>query len=126
MFESLSDRLSVSLKKITGQARLTEENIQDTLREVRLALLEADVALPAAKTFVDAVKLRAVGHEVSNSLSPGQEFLKIVQDELEKVIGGENPGLNLSVAPPAVILVAGLQGAGKTTSLAKLARWLKS
>ena len=126
MFESLSDRLSVSLKKITGQARLTEENIQDTLREVRLALLEADVALPAAKTFVDAVKLRAVGHEVSNSLSPGQEFLKIVQDELEKVIGGENPGLNLSVAPPAVILVAGLQGAGKTTSVAKLARWLKS
>ena len=126
MFESLSDRLSVSLKKITGQARLTEENIQDTLREVRLALLEADVALPAAKTFVDAVKLRAVGHEVSNSLSPGQEFLKIVQDELEKVIGGENPGLNLSVAPPAVILMAGLQGAGKTTSVAKLARWLKS
>jgi len=126
MFESLSDRLSVSLKKITGQARLTEENIQDTLREVRLALLEADVALPAAKTFVDAVKLRAVGHEVSSSLSPGQEFLKIVQDELEKVIGGENPGLNLSVAPPAVILVAGLQGAGKTTSVAKLARWLKS
>ncbi|MFK8020996.1 MAG: signal recognition particle protein [Pseudomonadales bacterium] len=126
MFESLSDRLSVSLKKVTGQARLTEENIQDTLREVRLALLEADVALPAAKTFVDAVKLRAVGHEVSNSLSPGQEFLKIVQDELEKVIGGENPGLNLSVAPPAVILVAGLQGAGKTTSVAKLALWLKN
>lgn len=125
MFESLSDRLSASLKKVTGQSRLTEENIQDTLREVRLALLEADVALPAAKTFVDAVKQRAVGHEVSSSLSPGQEFLKIVQDELEKVIGGENPGLNLSVQPPAVILVAGLQGAGKTTSVAKLARWLK-
>ncbi len=125
MFESLSDRLSKSLKKVTGQARLTEENIQDTLREVRLALLEADVALPAAKSFVDAVKQRAIGHEVSNSLSPGQEFLKIVQDELEKVIGDKNPGLNLAVEPPAIVLVAGLQGAGKTTSVAKLARWIK-
>ncbi|MEM8499125.1 MAG: signal recognition particle protein [Pseudomonadota bacterium] len=125
MFESLSDRLSTSLKKVTGQARLTEENIQDTLREVRLALLEADVALPAAKSFVDAVKQRAVGQEVASSLSPGQEFLKIVQDELEAVIGGENPGLNLAVQPPAVILVAGLQGAGKTTSVAKLARYIK-
>ncbi|MFK7733688.1 MAG: signal recognition particle protein [Pseudomonadales bacterium] len=125
MFESLSDRLSTSLKKVTGQARLTEENIQDTLREVRLALLEADVALPAAKSFVDAVKQRAVGQEVATSLSPGQEFLKIVQDELEAVIGGENPGLNLSVQPPAVILVAGLQGAGKTTSVAKLAKYIK-
>lgn len=125
MFESLSDRLSSSLKKVSGQSRLTEENIQDTLREVRLALLEADVALPAAKTFVDAVKARAVGQEVSSSLSPGQQFLKIVQDELEAVIGGENPGLNLAVTPPAVLLVAGLQGAGKTTSVAKLARYLK-
>lgn len=125
MFESLSERLSGSLKKITGQSRLTEENIQETLREVRLALLEADVALPAAKSFVDAVKQRAVGQEVSTSLSPGQEFLKIVQNELENVIGGETPGLNLNVQPPAVILVAGLQGAGKTTSVAKLARWLK-
>ncbi len=126
MFESLSDRLSTSLKKVSGQARLTEENIQDTLREVRLALLEADVALPAAKSFVDAVKQRAVGQEVASSLSPGQEFLKIVQDELEAVIGGENPGLNLAVQPPAVILVAGLQGAGKTTSVAKLAKYIKA
>jgi signal recognition particle subunit SRP54 len=125
MFENLTDRLSASLKKITGQAKLTDENIQETLREVRLALLEADVALPAVKTFIDGVRQRAVGQEVSTSLSPGQEFLKIVQAELEQVIGGTNDGLNLAVKPPAVILVAGLQGAGKTTSVAKLARWLK-
>ncbi len=125
MFENLTDRLSHSLKKISGQARLTEDNISDTLREVRLALLEADVALPAVKTFVEAVKQRALGQEVASSLSPGQAFLKIVQAELEQVMGGANPGLDLAVQPPAVILVAGLQGAGKTTSAAKLARWLQ-
>ncbi len=125
MFENLTDRLSGSLKKISGQARLTEDNISETLREVRLALLEADVALPAVKTFVEAVKQRALGQEVASSLSPGQAFLKIVQAELEQVIGGTNPGLELAVQPPAVILVAGLQGAGKTTSTAKLARWLQ-
>ncbi len=125
MFENLTDRLSHSLKKISGQARLTEDNISETLREVRLALLEADVALAAVKTFVEAVKQRALGQEVANSLSPGQAFLKIVQAELEQVIGGTNPGLELAVQPPAVILVAGLQGAGKTTSTAKLARWLQ-
>ncbi|MGI9287018.1 MAG: signal recognition particle protein [Pseudomonadales bacterium] len=125
MFENLTDRLSQSLKKISGQARLSEDNISDTLREVRLALLEADVALPAVKTFVEAVKQRALGQEVASSLSPGQAFLKIVQAELEQVMGGVNPGLELAVQPPAVILVAGLQGAGKTTSTAKLARWLQ-
>ncbi len=125
MFENLTERLTQSLKKISGQARLTEENIGGTLREVRLALLEADVALPAVKTFVEAVKQRALGQEVASSLSPGQAFLKIVQAELEQVMGGANPGLDLAVQPPAVILVAGLQGAGKTTSTAKLARWLQ-
>ncbi len=125
MFENLSDRLSNSLRTISGKARLTEDNIQDTLREVRMALLEADVALPVVKQFVEAVKLRAVGQEVMKSLSPGQVFLKIVQGELESVMGSANEALNLTTAPPAVILVAGLQGAGKTTSVAKLARLLK-
>jgi len=124
MFESLSDRLSQSLRSITGKARLTEDNIADTLREVRMALLEADVALPVVKQFVDAVKQRAVGQEVMKSLSPGQAFLKIVQAELEAVMGSANEGLNLSTQPPAVIMMAGLQGAGKTTTVAKLARLL--
>ncbi len=125
MFESLSDRLSQSLRSISGKARLSEDNIQDTLREVRMALLEADVALPVVKDFVEAVKQRALGQEVMKSLSPGQAFLRIVQAELEAVMGSANEGLNLAVQPPAVILMAGLQGAGKTTSVAKLARLLK-
>lgn len=125
MFESLSDRLSHSLRAVSGKARLSEDNIQDTLREVRMALLEADVALPVVKDFVEAVKQRALGQEVMKSLSPGQAFLRIVQAELEAVMGSTNEGLNLAVQPPAVILMAGLQGAGKTTSVAKLARLLK-
>jgi signal recognition particle subunit SRP54 len=125
MFENLTQRLSDTLRSVTGQARLSEDNIKDTLREVRMALLEADVALPVVKDFVEAVKVRAVGQEVSKSLSPGQMFVKIVNDELEKVMGEANEGLNLSVQPPAVILMAGLQGAGKTTSVAKLSRYLK-
>ncbi|MEH6636744.1 MAG: signal recognition particle protein [Halioglobus sp.] len=125
MFQSLSDRLSLSLRSVTGKARLTDENIQDTLREVRMALLEADVALPVVKEFVEAVKQRAMGQEVMKSLSPGQAFLKIVQAELEAVMGSANEGLNLTTQPPAVILMAGLQGAGKTTSVAKLAKLLK-
>ena len=125
MFESLSDRLSHTLRKITGKAQLSEENIQESLREVRMALLEADVALPVVKDFVDHVRLRAVGQEVSRSLNPGQQFLKIVKQELESVMGTASEGLNLAVQPPAVILMAGLQGAGKTTSVAKLARYLK-
>lgn len=124
MFESLSDRLSQSLRNITGKARLSEDNIAETLREVRMALLEADVALPVVKQFVEAVKQRAVGQEVMKSLSPGQAFLKIVQAELESVMGSANEGLNLSTQPPAVIMMAGLQGAGKTTTVAKLARLL--
>jgi len=125
MFQSLSDRLSNSLRTITGKATLTEDNIQETLREVRMALLEADVALTVVKEFVEAVKQRAVGQEVMKSLSPGQAFLKIVQAELEAVMGTANEGLNLATQPPAVILMAGLQGAGKTTSVAKLAKLLR-
>ncbi len=125
MFENLSDRLSLSLKKITGKAKLSEDNIQETLREVRMALLEADVALPVVKTFIDQVRQRAIGQDVNLSLDPGQQFLKIVQDELESVMGSSNEGLDLAAQPPAVILMAGLQGAGKTTSVAKLARYLQ-
>jgi signal recognition particle subunit SRP54 len=125
MFENLTERLSHSLRSITGQARLTDENITDTLREVRMALLEADVALPVVTDFVEAVRLRAVGQEVSKSLSPGQMFVKIVNDELESVMGSANETLQLSTQPPAVILMAGLQGAGKTTSVAKLALFLQ-
>jgi signal recognition particle subunit SRP54 len=125
MFDSLTDRLGGALKSITGQAKLTEENIKDTMREVRMALLEADVALPAVKAFTDRVKERAIGSEVMTSLNPGQAFLKIVNDELRDVMGEANVGLNLAVQPPAIILMAGLQGAGKTTTAAKLARFLK-
>ena len=125
MFESLSDRLSHSLRTVSGKARLNEENIQDTMREVRMALLEADVAMPVVKGFVDAVKERALGADVMQSLSPGQAFLKIVQSELEATMGSANEGLNLATTPPAVIMMAGLQGAGKTTTVAKLARLLK-
>jgi len=124
LFENLSDRLSHSLKAISGKSTLSEENIKDTLREVRMALLEADVALPVVKTFIDQVRDRAVGQEVNLSLNPGQQFLKIVQEQLELVMGASNESLNLAAAPPAVILMAGLQGAGKTTSVAKLARYL--
>ncbi len=125
MFDSLTERLSDSLKKITGQAKLTEDNIKDTLREVRMALLEADVALPVVKEFIEGVKQRAVGQEVMRSLTPGQEFIRIVQTELVRVMGQGNEDLNLNAQPPAVIMMAGLQGAGKTTSVAKLARLLK-
>ena len=124
MFENLSERLSQSLKKISGKASLSENNIQETLREVRVALLEADVALPVVKDFIELVKQRAVGTEVSASLNPGQQFLKIVQAELESVMGEKNESLSLNAQPPAVILMAGLQGAGKTTSVAKLSRYL--
>ena len=125
MFENLSDRLSQSLRTVSGKARLDEENIQDTMREVRMALLEADVAMPVVKEFVDAVKTRALGEDVMQSLSPGQAFLKIVQSELESTMGSSNEGLDLATTPPAVIMMAGLQGAGKTTTAAKLARLLK-
>ncbi|MFN3919233.1 MAG: signal recognition particle protein [Methylohalobius sp.] len=125
MFDNLSERLTQAFKKIRGQGRLTENNIQDTLREVRMALLEADVALPVVKAFIDRVKERALGREVQSSLTPGQAFVKIVYQELIEVMGGASQGLDLATQPPAVILMAGLQGSGKTTTVAKLARWLK-
>ena len=125
MFETLSDRLSKTLRNITGKGRLTEDNIKDTLREVRMALLEADVALPVVREFIAQVKERALGEEVNKSLTPGQEFLRIVRTELEKAMGEANEELNLAAQPPAVILMAGLQGAGKTTSVGKLAKFLK-
>ncbi|BAX54078.1 Signal recognition particle protein [Photobacterium damselae subsp. piscicida] len=125
MFENLTERLSRTLKNVSGRGRLTDDNIKDTLREVRMALLEADVALPVVREFVNRVKERAVGTEVSKSLTPGQEFIKIVQAELEAVMGEQNEELNLASQPPAVILMAGLQGAGKTTSVGKLSKVLK-
>ncbi|MCP5079664.1 MAG: signal recognition particle protein [Psychromonas sp.] len=126
MFENLTDRLSKTLKTISGKGRLTEDNIKGTLREVRMALLEADVALPVVRDFIKAVKKRAVGREVTKTLNPGQAFLKIVQTELESAMGEVNESLNLAMQPPAVLLMAGLQGAGKTTSVAKLALLLKN
>lgn len=125
MFENLSDRLSRTLRNISGKGRLTEDNIKETLREVRMALLEADVALPVVREFINQVKEHALGVEVNKSLTPGQEFIKIVQAELEKAMGEANETLNLATQPPAVILMAGLQGAGKTTSVAKLAKFLQ-
>ncbi|MEE9325892.1 MAG: signal recognition particle protein [Cocleimonas sp.] len=125
MFESLSDRLSHTIKKLKGQARLTDENIKDAMREVRMALLEADVALPVVRTFIDRVKERAIGKEVQGSLSPGQTLVKVVNDELVEIMGQENETLDLNAQPPAVVLMAGLQGAGKTTTAGKLAKLLK-
>ena len=126
MFENLTERLSGTFRKLSGKATLTENNIQDALREVRRALLEADVALPVVKDFIDRVSNRAVGQEVSKSLTPGQAFIKVVQAEMQAIMGSANSELNLKSVPPAVVLMAGLQGAGKTTTVAKLARLLKT
>ncbi|NNM50594.1 MAG: signal recognition particle protein, partial [Pseudomonadales bacterium] len=125
MFENLTERLTHSLRAVAGGGRLNEDNIKDTLREVRMALLEADVALPVVKDFVDKVRSEALGQEILKSLAPGQAFVKIVHDELVRIMGEANASLNLSTTPPAIVLMAGLQGAGKTTTVAKLARYLK-
>ncbi len=125
MFENLSDRLGKTLRNLRGQGRLSEDNIKDTLREVRMALLEADVALPVVKDFIEQVRQRAVGEEVLKSLTPGQALVKVVNDELVRLMGAANDSLDLQAQPPVVILMAGLQGAGKTTTVAKLARWLQ-
>ena len=125
MFDNLTDRLSNTLKKLKGQGRLTEDNIKGTLREVRMALLEADVSLSVVTDFIERVKEGALGQEVQTSLSPGQAMIKLVQSELVKVMGEANEGLNLRAVPPAIVLMAGLQGAGKTTTVAKLGRWLQ-
>jgi signal recognition particle subunit SRP54 len=124
MFENLQERFGRVLNNLRGQGRLTEANIKDTMREVRMALLEADVALPVVREFVDQVREKALGEAVMKSLTPGQTLIKIVHDELVHLMGEANEGLDLATQPPAVILMAGLQGSGKTTSVAKLARWL--
>jgi len=125
MFDNLTTRLGRVLDSIRGQGRLTEDQINAASRELRMALLEADVALPVVKEFVDKVKTRALGVEITQSLTPGQEFLRVVQQELTATLGGVTEPLNLRAQPPAIILMAGLQGAGKTTSTGKLALWLK-
>ncbi len=122
MFENLTDRLSRTLKNLRGQGRLSEDNIRDSLREVRMALLEADVALPVVKEFIERVREKALGQEVVGSLSPGQALIKVVNDELVAIMGDSHDGIDLRHKPPVVVLLAGLQGAGKTTTVAKLAR----
>jgi len=124
MFDGLSERLGQTVRNLRGVGRLTEDNIKDTMREVRMALLEADVALPVVREFTEHVREKALGDNVLKSLTPGQALVKVVNDELTAIMGEANESLNLSVTPPAVILMAGLQGAGKTTTVAKLARWL--
>jgi len=125
MFESLTQRLSGTLQRLRGRGRLSEENIRESLREVRIALLEADVALPVVQALIERIKVRAVGQEVLTSLTPGQALIKVVKDEMTLVMGGQGAELSLAQQPPAVILMAGLQGAGKTTTVAKLAKHLK-
>jgi signal recognition particle subunit SRP54 len=125
MFDTLTDRLTQSLRNVTGTGQLNEDNIKDTLREVRMALLEADVALPVARDFIEKVKAEALGQEVMKQLSPGQAFVKIVYDQLTEMMGEANQSLDLAAKPPVVILLAGLQGAGKTTTAGKLARYLQ-
>ena len=125
MFDNLSERLGHTLKRLRGQGRLNESNIKEALREVRMALLEADVALPVVKEFIAEVQQQAVGQDVIKSLTPGQALIKVVRDELVRVMGEASVPLNLNVRPPAVIMMAGLQGAGKTTTIGKLARRLR-
>ena len=125
MFDNLSDRLSRTIRDLRGQGRLSEDNIRDALRDVRMALLEADVALPVVKDFIERVRTQAMGRDVLKSLTPGQVLVKVVHEQLMHIMGDANDALNLNVRPPAVILMAGLQGSGKTTSSAKLARLLR-
>jgi len=124
MFENLSERLTRTLRAVAGRSRLTDENISDALRDVRTSLLEADVALSVVKDFIERVRLRAIGAEVAQSLTPGQALVKLVHDELVALMGAANDELDLAAAPPAIVLMAGLQGVGKTTTVAKLARLL--
>jgi signal recognition particle subunit SRP54 len=125
MFESLTEKLELTFKRLRGQGKISEKNIDDALREVRLALLEADVHITVVKNFLDAVKVKSFGQEVLQSLTPEQQFIKIVRDEMVNLLGGEHRELDLKTAPPAVIMLVGLQGSGKTTTLAKLARHLR-
>lgn len=124
MFDTLTARLSRTIETLRGRGRITEENVGEAMREVRVALLEADVALPVIKSFIESVKARALGTEVASSLTPGQAFIGILHRELVTLMGGPRAGINLRAQPPVIVLLAGLQGAGKTTTAAKLARWL--
>ena len=124
MFENLTDRLSRTVSQLRSKGRLTEDGIRDTLREVRIALLEADVALPVVQTFISEVREKALGQEILKSLTPGQAMVKLVHDELVKIMGEQNEALDLRAQPPVAVLMAGLQGSGKTTTTAKLARLL--
>jgi signal recognition particle subunit SRP54 len=125
VFATLSDRLAATFKNLRGKGRLSDADIDATAREIRIALLEADVALPVVKRFVEAVKTRARGSEVSGALNPAQQIVKIVNEELVTILGGETRRLRYAKTPPTVIMLAGLQGAGKTTLAAKLALWLR-
>src|SRR3984957_10728929 len=124
MFDRLTSSFSTALNALTGRGHLTDENIADTVRQVRLALLDADVALPVVKSFTEAIRARAVGVEIAKSLTPGQAFIKVVHEELVRLMGEASAGLNLRAQRPVVVMLAGLQGAGKTTTAGKLARWL--
>src|ERR1044071_869931 len=125
MFESLTDKLELTFKRLRGQGKITEKNIDDALRDVRIALLEADVHIKVVRSFLEAVKTKALGQDVLQSLTAEQQFIKIVHDELVVLLGGEHTELDLKTAPPAVLMFVGLQGSGKTTTVAKLARYLK-
>ncbi len=125
MFENLTDRLARTVRDLRGRGRLTDDNIKDALREVRMALLEADVSLPVVRQFIEQIKEKAVGQDVMKSLTPGQALVKVVNDQLVELMGEANEELALNAAPPAVVMMAGLQGSGKTTTVAKLSRWLK-
>lgn len=125
MFESLTDKLELTFKKLRGQGKITEKNIDEALREVRLALLEADIHIGVVKSFLESVKSKSLGQEILQSLTPEQQLIKIVRDELVNLLGGEYQELDLKTAPPAVIMLVGLQGSGKTTTLAKLAQYLR-
>src|SRR5262244_1099787 len=125
MFENLQEKLQRAFKTLRGQATLTEENIQEALREIRMALLEADVNFKVVKQFIDQVQAKAVGQEVLTALSPGEQVIKIVRDELVAILGKDTAKIKFASQPPTVVLTAGLQGSGKTTSSGKLAQWFK-
>src|SRR5256712_3851770 len=126
MFENLQEKLQRAFKSLRGQAKLTEENIQEAMREIRLALLEADVNFKVVKQFIDQVQAKAVGQEVLTALSPGEQVIKIVRDELVAILGTDTARMKFASQPPTIVLMAGLQGSGKTTTSGKLANWLKN
>src|SRR5215510_4701859 len=125
MFETLSEKLQRVFKNLRGEGKLSEEHLDDALKEIRMALLEADVNFKVVKQFTDTVKTKALGQEVMQSLSPGQQVVKIVRDELVEMLGGTNVRINFASHPPSILMLVGLQGSGKTTSSGKVAKWLQ-